>query len=48
MLKVILIKNIAIEIYLELDTLENMFVIAACRFGLANIFVSFFSFRTLK
>ena len=32
------IENIAIEIYLELDAFENMYVSVACRLGLLDTF----------
>ena len=40
-LQLIYFKNIAIDIYLELDGFENMSVSVACRLGLV-LFVAFF------
>ena len=36
------LKNIAIEIYLELDAFENISVSVPCRLGLADTFCCFF------
>ena len=42
------ITNSAIDIYLELDALENMFVRVASRLGLALLFLASFSSKVIK